>query len=78
MASVLHERRRYGSIVEASERMARLGEDEYLPNESTQPVYDDLYSIYKDLHDTMAGPSSGMRKLRSVQERARKQTVVPV
>jgi L-ribulokinase len=68
----------YGSIVEASERMARLGEDEYLPNQSTQPVYDDLYAIYRDLHDTMAGPSSGMRKLRSVQETARKQTVVPV
>ena len=67
----------YDSIVEASERMARLGRDEYLPNESTRPVYDDLYSIYKDLHDTMARPSSGMRRLRSVQDRARKQAVVP-
>jgi hypothetical protein len=56
--------------------MARLGRDEYLPNESTRPAYDDLYSIYKDLHDTMAGPSSEMRRLRSVQDRARKQTVV--
>jgi L-ribulokinase len=67
----------YDSIVEASQRMARLGPDEYLPNESTGPVYDDLYSIYKDLHDTMAGDKSGMRRLRSVQDRARKQTVVP-
>jgi L-ribulokinase len=67
----------YGSIVEASERMARLGEDEYLPNEPTRTVYDDLYAIYKDLHDTMASDSSGMRRLRSVQDRARKQTVVP-
>ena len=67
----------YDSIVEASERMARLGRDEYLPNESTRPAYDDLYSIYKDLHDTMAGTSSEMRRLRSVQDRARKQAVVP-
>jgi L-ribulokinase len=67
----------YDSIVEASERMARLGRDEYLPNESTRPAYDDLYSIYKDLHDTMAGPSSEMRRLRSVQDKARKQAVVP-
>ena len=66
----------YDSIVEASERMARLGPDEYLPNESTGQVYDDLYSIYKDLHDTMAGSTSGMRRLRSVQDRVRKQTVV--
>ena len=66
----------YDSIVEASERMARLGRDEYLPNESTRPAYDDLYSIYKDLHDTMAGASSEMRRLRSLQDRARKQAVV--
>jgi L-ribulokinase len=67
----------YDSIVEASARMARLGPDEYLPNESTGPAYDELYSIYKDLHDTMAGSTSGMRRLRSVQDRARKETVVP-
>lgn len=67
----------YGSIVEASERMARLGDDEYLPDESTRPVYDDLYAIYKHLHDTMAGASSGMRRLRAVQDGARKQAVVP-
>jgi L-ribulokinase len=67
----------YDSIVEASKRMARLGPDEYLPNESTGPVYDDLYSIYKDLHDTMAESTSEMRRLRSVQDRARKHTVVP-
>ena len=67
----------YDSIVEASQRMARLGRDEYLPNESTRPAYDDLYSIYKDLHDTMARPSSEMRRLRSVQDRARKQAAVP-
>jgi L-ribulokinase len=61
----------YETIVEASQRMARLGEDIYLPDEATKPTYDDVYSIYKDLHDTMAGPSSAMRRLRSVQARTR-------
>jgi L-ribulokinase len=61
----------YGSIVEASERMARLGEDVYLPDEAANPIYDDLYSVYKELHDTMAGPSSPMRRLRSVQAQTR-------
>ncbi len=66
----------YDTIVEATDRMARLGEDEYLPNEATRPMYDELYAIYKELHDTMAAPASWMRRLRSAQDRARKQTVV--
>jgi L-ribulokinase len=67
----------YESIVEASVRMARLGDDIYLPAERAKTTYDELYSIYKDLHDTMAAPSSVMRRLRSVQARARETTVVP-
>lgn len=61
----------YESIVEASERMARLGNDEYLPEEGSGATYVDLYSIYRELHDTMAEPSSTMRRLRSVQARTR-------
>jgi L-ribulokinase len=61
----------FESIVEASERMAGLGEDVYLPAPASKPIYDDLYSIFKELHDTMAEPSSPMRRLRSVQARTR-------
>jgi L-ribulokinase len=68
------ERGGYMSIVEASERMARLGDDAYLPDEATSPVYDDVYSIYKELHDAMASPSSPMRRLRSVQAQTRDST----
>jgi hypothetical protein len=57
--------------------MARLGPDVYLPAESTKPIYDDLYDIYRDLHDAMSSDSSEMRRLRSVQDRARRQTAVP-
>lgn len=66
----------HASIVEASERMARLGPDEYLPNESAKPVYDDLYGVYLDLHDTMSTDSSEMRRVRSVQDRARRASAV--
>jgi L-ribulokinase len=61
----------YGSIVEASQRMARLGDDVYLPDEASKSTYDDLYSIFKELHDTMAGSSSPMRSLRTVQATTR-------
>ncbi|MGH8951138.1 MAG: ribulokinase [Acidimicrobiia bacterium] len=61
----------HDSIVAATERMARLGPDEYLPDGSGREVYDDLYGIYLDLHDTMSAGSSEMRRLRSVQDRAR-------
>ena len=63
------------SIVEAARHMASLSSDEYLPDLSTRPVYDDLYSIYRELHDTMSESTSGMRRLRTVQDRARQTTV---
>jgi L-ribulokinase len=65
----------HGSIVEASAAMAHLGEDEYLPTETDEAVYDDLYGIYRDLHDNMAAGSSEMRRLRSLQDRVRHQSL---
>jgi L-ribulokinase len=59
----------YASIVEASDNMARLGGEEYSPSEESRDVYDDLYGIYRDLHDTYAAQSSEMRRLRSIQRR---------
>jgi L-ribulokinase len=61
----------YATIVEASQHMARLGEDEYLPAEESAPVYDDLFGVYRELHDRYAEESSEMRRLRSIQARAR-------
>ena len=67
----------YDTIVDASAAMARLGADEYLPDEASRAVYDDLYAIYRDLHDTMSSAGSPMRRLRRVQDHARKATAVP-
>jgi L-ribulokinase len=61
----------YDSIVEAAQHMARLGDAEYLPDASAQVVYDDVYGVYRDLHDSMAKGSSEMKRLRSVRDRAR-------
>ncbi len=67
----------YDTIVDASAGMARLGADEYLPDDASRAVYDDLYGIYRELHDTMSSSASPMRRLRMVQDHARKATVVP-
>jgi L-ribulokinase len=61
----------YVSILEASSAMARLGDDEYLPTPSAGPIYDDLYGIYRSLHDSLGAESSEMRRLHSLQERVR-------
>jgi L-ribulokinase len=61
----------YATIVEASQHMSRLGEDEYLPTQESAPVYDDLFGVYRDLHDRFAEGSSEMRRLRSIQARVR-------
>jgi L-ribulokinase len=66
----------YDNIVDASAAMARLGADEYLPYPMSQPVYDDLYGIYRQLHDSLSSEASEMRKLRSVQDRARQELAV--
>jgi len=61
----------HASIVEAAAHMARLGATEYLPAPESLPVYDELFGVYHELHDTMAGSTSPMRRLRVSQERAR-------
>ena len=61
----------YESILEASSAMARLGDDEYLPTAAAQPIYDDLYEIYRSLHDSLGAEHSEMRRLHSLQERVR-------
>ena len=65
----------YESIVDAARHMASLSSDEYLPDTSARSTYDDLYDVYRGLHDSMAESTSEMRKLRMVQNRVRQTTV---
>jgi L-ribulokinase len=60
----------YESIVEASQRMTRPSLEEFVPDEANASVYDDLFQVYRDLHDSLAADDSPMRRLRTLQQTA--------
>ena len=58
----------FDSIAEASERMARLGAERYVPNAANAAVYDQLYAEYRRLHDLFGrGEDDAMKRLRTIQ-----------
>jgi L-ribulokinase len=60
----------YDSIVEASRRMAQLGEHVYEPNEADHAVYSDLYRQYLVLHDLFGRDGDGvMKSLKQIRDR---------
>jgi L-ribulokinase len=60
----------YESIVEASQRMSRPSLEEFVPDEANAIVYDELFQVYRQLHDSLAADKSPMRRLRSLQKKA--------
>ena len=60
----------YDSVVEASRRMAHLGETRYRPDPSRHAVYDELYAEYRRLHDLFGrGGDDVMKTLKAIQLR---------
>jgi L-ribulokinase len=60
----------YDSIVEASRRMAQLGEHVYEPNQADHAVYSDLYRQYLVLHDLFGRDGDGvMKSLKRIRDR---------
>jgi L-ribulokinase len=58
----------YDSIVAASERMGRLGEESYVPDPASREIYDALYGEYLALHDLFGrGGSNVMRTLKRIR-----------
>ncbi len=58
----------YGSIVEASERMTRPSEEEYVPDPARRAAYEPLYREYLRLHDLFGrGGDDVMRTLKRIQ-----------
>jgi L-ribulokinase len=58
----------FDSIEEASRRMARLGEERYVPNPADKDDYDELYGEYLRLHDLFGrGGNDAMKRLRALQ-----------
>ncbi len=61
----------YDTITDAAARMAHLGPDIYRPSTGDRATWDEAYAIYRELHDSMAGQGSPMRRLRALQARVR-------
>ena len=66
----------YDGIVEAASRMARLGEERYVPDPAHRAIYDELYQEYRTLHDYFGrGANDVMKRLKSIRARALPDTV---
>ncbi len=58
----------YYTIVEASEKMARLREESYHPLSAHQEIYDKLYAEYATLHDYFGrGENDVMKRLKALR-----------
>jgi L-ribulokinase len=45
----------YGDWTEAQERMTTIKDTQFTPNPAARAVYDELYAIYRELHDAFGG-----------------------
>jgi L-ribulokinase len=67
----------YDTFEAAQARMTRLADTRYLPNPKAQRVYDELYGLYRELHDSFGGVPAAradfptlMKRLLAIRERA--------
>lgn len=61
----------YDDVYEAAEKMAQVKEKAYEPNEEAAAKYDELFAIYKQLHDYFGTEETGvMYKLKDIRARA--------
>ena len=68
----------YADWFVAQDRMTTLKEKRFTPNPNARAVYDELYGLYRELHDSFGGVSAGsaavlgttMKRLLDLKERA--------
>jgi len=67
----------YDDFETAQTKMTSVADKKYIPNPGARKVYDELYGIYRELHDTFGGMPSGradlatlMKRLLAIRERA--------
>ncbi len=60
----------FADITEAASAMASLRRDAWLPDEHRADVYDDLYAVYRSLHDHFAEQRHLMHELRAIRRAA--------
>ena len=66
----------YDDFETAQTKITRLKDASFKPNPAAQATYNELFKLYKELHDAFGGVSEGdlcgvMKKLLSIKERAR-------
>jgi len=66
----------HGTFAEAQTAMVRDGETQFVPDPEARTTYDELYVIYRELHDVFGGVpgataelGSAMKRLLSIRER---------
>jgi L-ribulokinase len=59
----------YSSFEAAQERMSSLKEKRFTPDPAARAVYDELYALYRELHDTFGGVESARSDLASFMKR---------
>jgi len=59
----------YDRFEEAQERMTSLKEKRFLPDAEAGAVYDELYGLYRELHDTFGGVPGAQADLGSLMKR---------
>jgi L-ribulokinase len=59
----------YATWREAQRRMTSLKEKRFIPEASTRAVYDELYAIYRELHDSFGGVRQNATGLDTVMKR---------
>lgn len=61
----------YDDVYEAAEKMSQVKEKAYVPNEEASAKYDELFAIYKQLHDYFGREETGlMYKLKDIRAKA--------
>ncbi len=61
----------YDSIIDATARMARLGDEVYEPDPANHRVYDELFAEYRALHDYFGrGTNDVLKRLKGIRNRS--------
>ena len=59
----------HASFEAAQEKMTALKEMRYTPNPAAKRVYDELYGVYRELHDSFGGVPGAKADLPSLMKR---------
>ena len=59
----------YASWTDAQQRMTKLKDKRFTPDPEARAVYDELYALYRELHDTFGGVPHARADLGTLMKR---------